>query len=324
MEEGSMNALFRILGIIGLALCASLAQAQGFPSKPITMIVPWPPGGSSDLHMRAFAEIASKHLGQQIVIENKPGAGGTLGPTLMAQTAKPDGYTLAQFPISMLRYPHMQKLAVDPIKDFTYVINLTGYTFGVVVRSDSPWKTWREFLDYAKANPGKVSFGSTGTGTSPHLLMEIVGAQEGIEFLHVPFKGNADSTQALIGGHIMAQSDATGWGPHVDSGRFRLLVTFGDQRTKRWPNAPTSKELGQGIVSYSPYGIVGPKGMDPAVVKILHDAFKKALYDPEHIKVLDRYDQPLVYMGTEDYTKWAEKTFREERSLIERLGLLAK
>lgn len=319
-----MNALFRFLGVLGLALFSSLAQAQGFPSKPITLIVPWPPGGSSDLHMRAFAEIASKHLGQPIIVENKPGAGGTLGPVTMAQTAKPDGYTLIQFPISMLRYPHMQKLAVDPIRDFTYVINLTGYTFGVVVRADAPWKTWREFLDYAKANPGKVSFGSTGTGTSPHLLMEIVGAQEGIQFLHVPFKGNADSTQALMGGHIMAQSDATGWAPHVDSGRFRLLVTFGDQRTKRWPSVPTSKELGQGIVSYSPYGIVGPKGMDPAVVKVLHDAFKKALYDPEHIKVMDRYDQPLVYLGSEDYTKWAEKTFREERALIERLGLLAK
>lgn len=319
-----MNRSFRILAVLGLAFFGSLAQAQGFPNKPITLIVPWPPGGSSDLHMRAFAEIASRHLGQPIIVENRPGAGGTLGPVTMAQTAKPDGYTLSQFPISMLRYPHMQKLAVDPVRDFTYVINLTGYTFGVVVRADAPWKTWREFLDYAKANPGKVSFGSTGTGTSPHLLMEIVGAKEGIEFIHVPFKGNADSTQALMGGHIMAQSDATGWAPHVDSGRFRLLVTFGDQRTKRWPNVPTSKELGQGIVSYSPYGIVGPRGMDPAVVKVLHDAFKKALYDPEHIKVMDRYDQPLVYLGSEDYTKWAEKTFRDERALIERLGLLAK
>jgi len=319
-----VNGWRRFLALLVLTACGSLAHAQGFPSKPITMIVPWPAGGSSDLHMRAFAEIASKHLGQPIIIDNKPGAGGTLGPTLMGQTAKPDGYTLSQFPMGMLRYPHMQKLAVDPIKDFTYIINITGYTFGVVVRSDSPWKSWREFLAYAKANPGKVSYGSTGTGTSPHLLMEMVGAKEGIEFLHVPFKGNADSTQALMGGHIMAQSDATGWGPHVDSGRFRLLVTFGDQRTKRWPTVPTSKELGQGIVSYSPYGIVGPKGMDPAVVKILHDAFKKALYDPEHIKVMDRYDQPLVYMNTEDYAKWAEKTFREERALIERLGLLAK
>lgn len=132
-----MNGLFRFLAVLGLAWSCSLAQAQGFPSKPITMIVPWPAGGSTDLHMRAFAEIASRHLGQQIVIENKPGAGGTLGPVIMAQTAKPDGYTLAQFPISMLRYPHMQKLAVDPIKDYTYAINLTGYTFGVVVRADS-------------------------------------------------------------------------------------------------------------------------------------------------------------------------------------------
>ena len=320
-----MNKLNRfLLAATGLFLCASLAQAQGYPSKPVTLIVPWPPGGSTDTHMRAFAQIASKYLGQPITVENKPGAGGTLGPGTMAQTAKPDGYTLAQFPISMIRLPHMQKMDFDPIKDFSYVIMLTGYTFGVVVRADSAWKSWREFSDYAKANPGKLSFGSTGTGTSPHLLMELAGQKEGVDFLHVPFKGNAESTQALLGGHIMAQSDATGWGPQVDAGRFRLLVTFGDERTKRWPAVPTAKELGLGIVSYSPYGIVGPRGMNPAIVKVLHDAFRKALYDPEHLKVLERYDQPLVYMDSADYLKWAEKTFREERALIERLGLLAR
>lgn len=313
-----------LFAAVGLFLCAGLAQAQGYPNKPVTLIVPWPPGGSTDAHLRGFAQIASKYLGQPIVVENKPGGGGTIGPGTMSQTAKPDGYTLAQMPVGMFRIPHMQKMGFDPLKDFSYIIMLTGYTFGVVVRSDSPWKTWQEFSDYAKANPGKVSYGSTGTGTSPHLLMELAAQKAGVEFLHVPFKGNADSTQALLGGHIMAQSDATGWGANVDAGKFRLLVTFGDERTKRWPNSPTAKELGLGIVSYSPYGIVGPKAMDPAVVKVLHDAFKKALYDPEHIKLLERYDQPLVYLGTDDYTKWAEKTFREEKALIERLGLAAK
>jgi tripartite-type tricarboxylate transporter receptor subunit TctC len=177
-------------------------------------------------------------------------------------------------------------------------------------------------MAYAKANPGKMSYASTGTGTSPHLLVEELASKAGVQFLHVPYKGNADSTQALMGGHVMAQSDATGWGKFVDQGVFRLLVTFGEQRT-RW-GAPTAKELGYDVVSYSPYGIVGPKGMDPKVVKTLHDAFKKAMDDPEHQRLLQTLDQVYWYKSSEDYARWAAETFVTERALIERLGLLAK
>ncbi len=310
--------------VIAALVLPIAALAQDFPNKPVTLIVPWPAGGSTDLAMRALAEATQKYLGQTIVIDNKPGGGGTLGPGNMAQTARPDGYTLSQAPLGLYRIPHMQKVAFDPQKDFTYILNLTGYTFGFVVRADAPWKTFREFLDYAKANPGKVNYGSTGTGTSPHLIMEMIGAKEGIDWTHVPFKGNADGTAALLGGHIMGMSDATGWGPHVDAGRFRLLVTFGASRTKRWPAVPTAKELGLGIVANSPYGLVGPKGMDPRVVKILHDAFKKGLEDPIHLSAVEKYDQEIFYMSSEEYAKWAAETYREERKLIERLGLLAK
>lgn len=302
----------------------ALVWAQEFPVRPITMIVPWPAGGSTDTHMRRFSEISSRYLGQQIVVENRPGGGGTLGPGTMAQTARPDGYTLSQLPMGAFRIPHMQKVAWDPLRDFTYIIGVTGYTFGVVVRSDSPFKSFREMLDYAKANPGRMNYGSTGTGTSPHLLMEEVAMKAGVEFLHVPFKGNAELTQALMGGHVMAQSDASGWGRFVDAGTFRLLVTFGGQRTKRWPGVPTAKELGLGIVSNSPYGVVGPKGMEARVVRILHDGFKKALEDPEHLKMLDQLDQELWYQSSEDYAKYARDTFAQDRALIERLGLLAK
>lgn len=310
--------------VIAALVLPIAALAQDFPNKPVTLIVPWPAGGSTDLAMRALAEATQKYLGQAIVIDNKPGGGGTLGPGNMAQTARPDGYTLSQAPLGLYRIPHMQKVAFDPQKDFSYILNLTGYTFGFVVRADAPWKTFRELLDFAKANPGKVNYGSTGTGTSPHLIMEMIGSKEGIDWTHVPFKGNADGTAALLGGHIMGMSDATGWGPHVDAGRFRLLVTFGASRTKRWPMVPTAKELGLGIVANSPYGLVGPKGMDPRVVKILHDAFKKGLEDPIHLSAVEKYDQEIFYMGSEEYAKWAAETFREERKLIERLGLLAK
>jgi tripartite-type tricarboxylate transporter receptor subunit TctC len=240
----------------------------------------------------------------------------------MAATAKPDGYTLSQLTISAFRQPYIQKVDWDPMRDFTYIIGISGYTFGVVVKSDSPIKSFQDFVAYAKANPGKLSYGSTGLGTSPHLLMEEVAAKTGMQLLHVPFKGNADSTQALMGGHVMAQSDATGWGRHVDAGAFRLLVTFGEQRA-RW-GAPTAKELGYDVVSYSPYGIVGPKGMDPKVVRILHDAFKKAIDDPEHQKVLQQLDQVYWYKSSEDYARWARETYSAEKATIERAGLLMK
>ena len=318
-----MKHMHRIaIAALALLAFAAPALAQNYPSRPITLIVPWPAGGSTDTHLRKLAELASRHLGQPIVIENKPGFGGMLGPAAMAKSAAPDGYTLSQLTVGAFRTPHMQKVDWDPLRDFTYIIGVSGYTFGVVVKADSPFKTFSDLIAYAKANPGQMSFASTGTGTSPHLLMEEVASKAGVQLLHVPFKGNADSTQALMGGHVMAQSDATGWGKFVDAGTFRLLVTFGDQRT-RW-GAPTAKELGYDVVSYSPYGIVGPKGMDPKVVRIIHDAFKKAIDDPENQKVLQQLDQVYWYKSTEDYAKWAAETNVSERALIERLGLLAK
>jgi tripartite-type tricarboxylate transporter receptor subunit TctC len=308
--------------VTALGLASFSAAAQDFPTRAITLIVPWPAGGSTDTHLRKLAEIASKHLGQPIIVENKPGAGGMLGPSGMAKNAAPDGYTISQLTINALRHPHMLKVDWDPFRDFTWIIGVSGYTFGMVVKSDSPIKSFDDVIKYAKANPGKFSFSSTGIGTSPHLLIEQVANKAGVELLHVPFKGNADSTQALMGGHVMAQSDATGWGKFVDAGTFRLLVTFGEQRT-RW-GAPTAKELGYDVVSYSPYGLAGPKGMDPKVVKILHDAFKKAIDDPEHHKVLQQLDQVYWYKSTEDYLRWARETYASERALVERLGLLAK
>ena len=306
-----------------LCLCVSTAWGQGYPSRPITLVVPWPPGGSTDRHLRAFAEAAARQLKQPFVIVNQPGAGGTLGPAAVA-AAKPDGYTLVQYPMGMLRFPHMQKVSWDPIKDFTFIIGLTGYTFGVAVKADAPYKTFKDYLDAARANPGKVNYASTGTGTTPHLVMEQVAAQAGVDLVHVPFKGNADSTQALLGGHVQAQSDATGWGRYVDAGQMRLLVIFNEQRSKKWPDTPTAKELGLGIVSNSPYGIVGPKGMDPAIVRILHDAFRKALDDPEHLKVIDQLDQEIWYKNSEDYARWARESLVSEKALIERLGLAIK
>ena len=301
----------------------TLAQAQAYPAKPIKLICPWPAGGSTDAVMRALAESAGKVLSGQIVIENKPGASGMLGPNELLR-AQPDGYTLSQITIGVARLPHMMKMQFDPLKDFTYIACLTGYTFGIVVRADSPIKSIADLVAYAKANPGKFTYGSTGNGTTPHLAFAEFASKAKIDITHVPFKGSADGVQAVLGGHVMSHSDATGWGPHVDAGTLRLLATYGSKRTKRWPQITTLTELGFDTVSDSPFGIGGPKGMDPAVVKKLHDAFKQTLQDPAVMASFDKYDQSVIYMGTEEYTKFIQDTYRSEKAVIERLGLAMK
>ncbi|HZO04688.1 MAG TPA: tripartite tricarboxylate transporter substrate binding protein [Burkholderiales bacterium] len=316
----------RIVGLGGgLAaglLLALAAHAQQFPSKPVTLIVPWPAGGSSDIYFRKLGEVTARHLGQPLVIENRPGGSGMNGPTTMAKTAKPDGYTISQFVITAFRMPHMQKVDWDPINDFTYIIGLAGYTFGIVVKADSPFKSFNDLIAYARANPGKLSYATPGTGTSLHLAMEEIAAKAGVQFLHVPFKGYGDGAIALMGGHVMVQVDSTGWAKQVDTGAQRLLATLGDKRT-RW-GAPTVKELGVDTVSNSPYGLVGPKGMPREVVKVLHDAFKKSLDDPEYLKLLAQLDQPAWYQSSEDYARSAVEMLKAERATIERVGLLLK
>ena len=245
-----------------------LAQAQAFPSRPIKYICPWPAGGSTDVVMRAIAESAGKALGTTVVIENKPGAGGMMAPNELVN-AKPDGYTLAQLPHGVFRIPHMQKTQFDTLKDFTWIACLTGYTFGLVVPAASPIQNIKDYVDFARANPEKMTYGHTGLGTSPHLAIEEFAQKAGIKLTNVPFKGNAENMQAILGGHVMAASDATGWGPHVDAGKLRLLATYGSKRTKRWPTVPTLTELGYATVSDSPFGVGGPKGMDPAIVKTI-------------------------------------------------------
>ena len=307
-------------GAVVAASFAAVAAAQNFPERAVTLIVPYSAGGATDVAMRALADAAAKQLGQRIVVDNRGGAAGTVGPASMVN-AKPDGYLISQMPITVFRMPYMTKTNFDPLTDFTWIIHVSGYTFGVAVRADSPWKTWQEFIAYAKANPGKVSYSTPGHGTSLHITMEEIAAREGIKWLQVPYKGAADALVALRGGHVTAMADSTTWGEMVDAGQLRLLVTWGENRTRRWPTVPTLKDLGYGIVSNSPYGIAGPKGMDPKVVRILHDAFKKAMDDPAYQKVLERLDQDNVYLGPEDYTKFVNRINDEQKAVVERMGL---
>ena len=296
------------------------AQAQTFPSRPIKLLVAFPAGGPTDITMRVLADNASKILGQPVVVENKPGAGGTL-PAQQLQTSAPDGYTLAQIPLGVFRLPYTTKINWDPVKDIVYVLNVTGYAFGLVVPSESPLKTWTHFVAWAKANPGKLSYGSTGTMTSPHLTMELIAQKLGLELLHVPYKGSADLMQSILGGNVMAAADSTGFAPQVEAGKLRVLNTWGAERLAKFPDAPTLKELGLDLVQNSPFGIGAPKGTPLAVVKRLHDAFKQALEQDSYKAVLGKYDMVPMYMSTAAYGKFAQETFAREKALVEKLGL---
>ena len=313
-----------LLAISSLALLSTTAWAQGadsFPTKPIKLLVGFPAGGPTDITMRVIAEQASKTLGQPIVVENKPGAGGTL-PASTVQMSPPDGYTIGQSPLGIFRMGYVQKTTWDPLKDLSYIINLTGYTFGLTVPANSPFNSWQDFVAYAKANPGKITYGSAGGNlTSPHLTMERIAEAAGIQLTHVPFKGSADLAQALLGGHVMAAADSSAFVPYVESGKAKLLNVWGAQRMERFPAAPTLKELGIDIVQTSPYGLVAPKGTPPEVVKKLHDAFKKALEDKTSVEALGKYDMLPNYMGSAQYTQFARDVSQREKVIIERLGL---
>ena len=301
---------------------AARAQAK-FPDRPIRLIIPWAAGGPADAGFRILAQSVSKKLGQQVIVDNKAGASGIMG-AMALQEAKPDGYTISQMHMSVLRQPLLNKqLTYNPINDLTYILQITGFVMGVVVRADAPWKTLPELLAYAKANPGKLNWGTLGIGSTQHLAMERVGiAQGGLSWTHAPYRGTADTLRALLGGEIDFASESSGWAPMVEAGQLRLLAVFTAQRAKRFPNVPTVKELGIDVVIDSPGGLIGPKGMDPAVVAVLADAFRAAAQEPEHLKFLENMDQPLILLDGPAYKAAMAKTYEEEKELLRRLNLL--
>ena len=316
-----------LLGATGALLASpawALAQPAAWPSRPVTLIVPWPAGGQTDITMRILAELAARSLGQPVVVENRPGAAGTLvAPALRA--AAPDGYTIGQLPLTVYRAPLQRKVPWDPLRDIAPVIQISGVTFGVVVPADTGFRSFAELLAWARANPGLLTVGSTGVGTTAHLAMEDVLAREGISYIHVPYKGTADQMVAVAGHTLMVGVNSTGFAPYVDTGRLRLLAVFNAQRSARWPQVPTLRELGHPDAVYtSPYGIGAPAGVDPAIVRKLHDAFRAALFDPRHLQELARYEQEPDYLGTADYARFVQEVTARERLLLARLGLAVR
>ena len=207
----------------------------------------------------------------------------------------------------------MGKLNFNPIEDITRIIRYTGYVYGIVVRADAPWKSIQEFVTYVKANPNKITYGSPGVGSAAHLAMEEFSFLTGIKMVHVPYKGGAETNTALLGGHVDSVCDSTGWAPLVDSGKFRLLATYGESRPPRFSQAPTLREAGYDVTFPSPLEVVGPKGLPEQIVQKLHGAFKNAMGDDEYQAVLKKFDMPNLYLNPEDSEKASRRGDKKDR-----------
>lgn len=311
------------LALAGMALApppAARASSNPFPVRPITLWVPWAPGGATDLSLRLLAELAAPALGQPVIVANRPGAAGTLAMPVLTQ-AEPNGYTIAQMPQPVFRAPFITKVLWDPVRDVTPIIQISGVTFGVLVRRASPLRALDQLFDFARARPGELTIATNGVGSTPHLVLEQLFTDRGLSYVHVPYKGTSELTLAVESGQVMVGVNSTGFGPEVDAGRLRLLATLGRERSRRWPQVPTLRELGHDIVAMSPYGLSGPQGVPDDVVRALHDAFKKALFDPRFGEDLARYDQEITYLGPQDYAQACREEYAKERAAAERMKL---
>ena len=323
-DEIPVQARLPRRALLGSLLAApALAQAQSaFPARPISLIVPFPPGGTTDVVMRALAEGASRHLPQQVIVDNKPGAANTLGAATVAR-ARPDGYLLTQLPASAIRVQLLQKLPYDSLRDFTPVVSVTGYTFMVVAKAGRFPNGWPDFIAEARRRPGQLAFGSTGANGTPHVTIAELAEKEGIELIHAPFRGDADGSQALLGGHIDIMAGGSGLGALADGNQAAILNVWNAERLPRWPSAPTLRELGYDMVVTTPFGIVAPAGLDPAATRILHDAFAAAQKADEFRALLSRYDMPDEYRDSAGYAADIRATVAREEALIRRLKLTA-
>lgn len=320
---GGVGAVLFALGALPPALAQSTTQVPtaNYPERPITLLHAYSPGSSSSVILRTLSEFAGKSLGQRFVIEDRPGAGGALAPTYMLKSGKADGYILSQLPQPILRIPHIQKTEFDVLNDFTWIIRVVDYTYAMVVKPDARWKTLPELMKYAKANPGKLTYATSGVGVTMHMAMENLASIAGVKWVHAPHRTLGEMQSAVMGGHVDIMASAISWAPLVEAGKMRVLTILSANRVKRWPDLPTAKEQGFDINASSSYGIGGPKGMDPKIVRLLHDTFRKALNEPEFLKVVERYDTVTSYMNTEDYTRWAREQFAIEKTVVEKFGL---
>jgi tripartite-type tricarboxylate transporter receptor subunit TctC len=307
--------------------CFGTEDPAKFPSKPITMIVAWAPGGSGDLSTRKLSDVASRILGQPIVVINKPGAAGVTGAILLSK-ADPDGYTLAMATWSpFVIVPHIREVSYNTKEDFTWIMQYAEVCHTFFVLSNSPWKTFKEFVEDARKNPGKLKYSTPGPLSGQTVLMEMVFSKEKVKVTFVPVGGGAEGDTKLLGGHIDAMV-STSLFPHLKEGRVRALMHAQiKQRFESFPDIPTHHELGYEFDSPNWYGIFAPKGVDPRIVKKLCDAYKKACEDPSFKEFMAQIYHRVFFRDSESFKALVFKDFDDQGKALKELidlGLIKK
>lgn len=295
-------------------------QALKYPEKPIEIIVPFAPGGGTDLNARIIEKFAEKYLGTSVAVINKEGAGGQVGYELLAG-AKPDGYTIGYINLpGMVRIAVDRKTKYDPLNSYEPIIMQVLEPKLVAVRKDAQWKTLKELIDYAKKNPGKLKAANNGPGSANELVMLAFATYAGIELTHIPYDGSGKMRAALLGGHVdMAPLGVSEF--MTDKEQLRPLAVFTPERVKELPDVPTAKEQGLDLDLSARRGLAAPKGTPQEIVKYLHDNLKKMWEDPEYIKMMEKAGATPLYMGPEDFKKRIQeeqKMYLEIKSKIKK------
>jgi tripartite-type tricarboxylate transporter receptor subunit TctC len=310
----------KILTAVLFGLAALTANAQAWPAKPVTLLVPFPPGGSTDMIARTLSTKLQEKLGGSFIVQNTSGAGGTVGAAA-AKRAAPDGYTifvssLGPFVIG----PHLMKnVGYDPLKDFDYITVAVQAPNVLAVPANSPHKTLADVIAHEKANPGKMSFASAGNGTSDHLTAELFWQETGTTGLHIPYKGGAPAMTDLLGGQVDATFMNINTGlPQINSGKLRALAITSSTRSPLLPNVPTMAELGfKGVTVYSWQAVAAPKGLPADIKAKLHDAIVAGLNDPQVKPKLLELGFEIVGNTPEQFTAFQAAEFARWKKVIE-------
>lgn len=266
---------------LALTIAAGAAAAQEFPSRPIRWVVPFPPGGGADATARTITQKITENTGKQIIVDYAPGAGGNIGTDQVARAA-PDGHTVIQTTNGHTIQPHLRKVAWDPVKDFAPISIVARYPLVIAVHPSVPAQTLKELVAYAKANPGKLTYGSSGPGGPLHIGAEVFKRTAGVDILHVPYKGNAPMTLAVVGGEVSMVFDSlTGPLPNIRAGKLRALAYMGEQRSPQLPDVPTATEAGVPVVYAAWNGMLAPAGTPPEAIAWLNREIVKAVASPE-------------------------------------------
>jgi tripartite-type tricarboxylate transporter receptor subunit TctC len=319
----------RILAMLAMAVpalwTASLALAQ-YPDHPITMVVPFPPGGLADTAARPMADALSRELKQPVVIENRAGAGGAIGMAYVAK-AKPDGYTILMSLSSFTVLPEADKvLGRQPqyqLSDLKPIARITADPTVLAVRADAPWKTYQDFIADAKAHPGKFNYGSSGNYGTMHMPMAMLALEQGVQLTHVPYTGAGPAIIGLLGGQV----DAISTGPativqHVKAGKVRVLAHWGEGRLASLPDVPSLRELGVPVEYAQWSGMFVPAGTPEPVVARLREAAKAAANDDRVKQVLVTAGSPVMYLDAPEFQRYVDADATKMAEVVKKVGKL--